>query len=85
MGDAPERPISFAADIRPLFRPLDIDHMAWFCDLASHEDVRKHAQDILDRLQPQGPDVMPPPDRGGPWNLGQIRLFEAWIDGGCAP
>ena len=85
MGDAPERPISFAADIRPLFRPVDIDNMAWFCDLSGHEDVREHAWEILDRLKAQGADMMPPPDRGGPWSAEQIRVFEAWIEGGCAP
>ena len=85
MADAPDQSISFAADIRPLFRPVDIDNMDWFCDLTRHADVREHAREILDRLKAQGADMMPPANQGGPWSPEQIRLFEAWIEGGCAP
>ena len=85
MADASSGPIGFAADIRPLFRDLDVEHMAWFCDLSRHEEVREHAQEILERLKAEGFDMMPPPDQGGPWNAEQIRLFETWIEGGCAP
>ena len=31
--------VGFAADIRPLFTDVDIDHMSWFCDLAAYADV----------------------------------------------
>ena len=77
-------PVSFSTDIRPLFRPIDVNHMAWFCDLSKYEDVRDKARDILDRLKGQGGVPMPPPTAGGPWNAAKIGLFQKWIDDGCA-
>jgi hypothetical protein len=44
------KPTSFAADILPLFTPLDIKSMAWFCDLSKYDDVKVNAPEILDRL-----------------------------------
>jgi hypothetical protein len=79
---------SFVADIRPLFTDIDIDHMSWFCDLSAYEDVKANASEILDRLRGQGGNVMPPPpSKGGkgPWPKEKIDLFQAWVDGGCAP
>jgi len=35
--------VSYATDIRPLFRPIDISRMAFFCDLASYDDVKTNA------------------------------------------
>jgi hypothetical protein len=74
--------VSFADDIRPLFTQIDIDHMSFFCDLSSYDDVKANAQEILARLRGQGGRVMPPPPRG-PWATDKIALFQAWIDGGC--
>lgn len=79
-----QAPVSFATDIRPLFRAIDVDHMAWFCDLSKFEDVRDNAQNILDRLKGKGGAPMPPPTAGGPWNADNIALFQKWIDDGCA-
>jgi hypothetical protein len=79
----PTDTVSFANDIRPLFRPIDIDHMSWFCDLSKYEDVRANAQDILDRLNGTGGQRMPPPASGGPWTPDKIALFQRWIDTGC--
>jgi hypothetical protein len=32
---------SFLTDIRPLFRPVDVDHMKWQgLDLSSYDDVK---------------------------------------------
>ena len=39
--------LSFARDIRPLFRGRDIRSMQFAFDLASYEDVRTHAEAIL--------------------------------------
>ncbi len=77
--------VSFAADIRPLFRDVDIQHMSWFCDLSKYEDVRDNADDILDRITQTGPKMMPPANDGGPWPQAQIDLFRQWKDSGCAP
>lgn len=81
---ATPKTVSFAADIRPVFRPVDIQHMSWFCDLSKYEDVRDHAQEILHRLQGAGGAVMPPLASGGPWSAEQVKLFEQWIATGCA-
>jgi hypothetical protein len=80
-----EKPTSFAADILPLFSQVDIQHMAWFCDLSKYDDVKANAQEILDRLNGRGGTVMPPPPSGGgdgPWTAANIALFASWIDDG---
>jgi hypothetical protein len=75
--------VSYAADIRPLFKPIDISRMAFFCDLASYDDVKTNARDILGRLKGETGPVMPPVSAGGPWSAANIALFEKWIDEGC--
>ena len=41
---------TFERDIRPLFRPEDVDAMSFAFDLASYEDVRANADEIYERL-----------------------------------
>jgi hypothetical protein len=85
-GGAPS--VGFAADIRPLFTDIDIDHMSWFCDLSQYGDVKANANGILRRLRAQGGPVMPPPPAkggDGPWPAEKIALFQSWIDGGYQP
>jgi hypothetical protein len=77
--------VSFAKDIRPLFTDTDIDHMSFFCDLSSYDDVKTNATDILGRLNGKGGRQMPPPETGGPWPPAQISLFAQWITDGCQP
>jgi hypothetical protein len=77
--------VSFAADIRPLFTDTDVDHMSFFCNLASYDDVKANASEVLSRLNGTGGNQMPPPSNGGPWPSAKIALFERWIDGGCQP
>ena len=67
---------SFGRDIRPLFRELDRDEMDYVFDLWSYDDVRVHAENILDRLS----DGSMPCD--GEWPEAQIDLFRRWIDAG---
>ena len=67
---------SFEQDIKPLFREYDRDNMTYSFDLWSYDDVRDHADDILDRLE-EG-DM--PPDR--PWPDEHIALFRSWMDDG---
>jgi hypothetical protein len=71
--------LGFEADIRPLFRESDRLEMDFVFDLWSHDDVTANAERILERLE----DRTMPCD--APWPDERIRLFRAWIDGGCAP
>jgi hypothetical protein len=71
--------VSFETDIRPLFRPQDIEEMSWAFDLSSYEDVKQHAEAIHGRLA----DGSMPCD--GPWEDEQVERFRAWIDAGSPP
>jgi hypothetical protein len=71
--------VSFATDIRPLFRDDDADAMSWAFDLHSWEDVRAHAEEIYERLA----DGSMPCDE--PWTDEQVQRFRDWIDAGAAP
>jgi hypothetical protein len=72
--------VSFANDIRPLFRDKDIDSMKDFSDfdLSQASDVRANAADIYQRLL----DKDMPCD--APWSDANIALFKAWMDSGMA-
>ncbi len=72
--------LSFAADIRPLFRPYDVESMKPNgIDLSSYEDVKKHAQDIYARLSAK---EMP---CDASWNDGDLMKIKEWIDSGSQP
>jgi hypothetical protein len=78
--------VSYATNIRPLFRQTDIDHMnAQSLNLASYADVKTNAQHILGRLKGDGGPLMPPKRSGGPWSAEKIALFKQWIDDGSQP
>jgi hypothetical protein len=72
--------LSFATDIRPLFRDEDIDCMkpmgidlddpAWMCVPANAQDVYRTVSD----------GSMPPDE---PWPADRVSLFKKWIDAGC--
>jgi hypothetical protein len=74
--------VSFAADIKPPFRAIDIEHMKPFgvkLDddqyMSDPSSNHQHAQDLADSLSPQdgGAPAMPP---GGPyWTADQLALF----------
>jgi hypothetical protein len=68
-----DRPVSFAEDIRPLFRADDRDAMDFAFDLWNVNDVRSNARAILERLQ----DGSMPCD--GEWSSDEIDLFSRWI------
>ena len=68
---------SFERDIRPLFRPDDVDAMSFAFDLTSYEDVRSSAEDIYDRLA----DGSMPCDTH--WPAERVELFRRWIDAGA--
>src|SRR5438874_10691236 len=42
--------VTFAQDIRPLFRDRDVRSMSFAFDLSSYEDVRTNAEEIYERL-----------------------------------
>jgi hypothetical protein len=74
-------PLSFAGDIRPLFRDTpDVDTMKRMgLDLSSYEDVKNQAAGIYSRLE----DGSMPCD--GPWSEENVTLFKRWMDEGMAP
>jgi hypothetical protein len=72
--------LSFAADIRPLFRERDVKGMKPNgIDLSSYEDVKSRIKDIYGRLS--AGDM--PCD--GPWDESTVRKLKMWIDTGMAP
>ena len=81
------KPTSFQEDILPLFTERDIRAMSKAFNLASYDDVKKHAAVIYDRIRGIGGAVMPPPPpRGeGPWPQAHIELFAKWIADGYQP
>jgi hypothetical protein len=48
---AADETVSFEEDIKPLFRPMDHESMAWAFDLASYDEVKENATAILERLR----------------------------------
>lgn len=71
--------LSYAEDIRPLFRPKDINAMKRVFDLSSYDDVKKNAEAIYGRLSAGS---MP---CDGPWPEENVKLFKKWIDEGMKP
>jgi hypothetical protein len=73
--------LSFATDIRPLFRDTpDVDAMKPMgLDLSSYQDVKQQAAAIYARLE----DGSMPCD--GAWPEEQLALFKRWMDEGTAP
>jgi hypothetical protein len=71
--------LSFASDIRPLFRDGDIQSMESAFDLASYEDVRTHAEAIYEVL---AAGQMP---CDGAWPEEDVQRFRSWVDTGALP
>jgi hypothetical protein len=72
--------LSFAADIRPLFRDKDIAAMKPAgLDLSSYEDVKKRAQDIYARLSAKEM----PCDQ--PWSDSHVQKLKEWMQSGMNP
>jgi succinate dehydrogenase/fumarate reductase cytochrome b subunit len=69
--------LSFAADIRPLFREKDVSAMKPAgIDLSSYEDVKKRAADIYSLLSA---GEMP---CDGSWSNDRLRKFKEWMESG---
>jgi hypothetical protein len=80
--------VSFSADIKPLFREIDISHMKrGGVELDSYEYMSNpdNANSVLASVSPQSgqPPSMPP---GGPyWTPAQLALFARWQEDGYKP
>jgi hypothetical protein len=80
--------VSFARDIKPLFRAVDISHMKRYkinLDDYTFMSNPDHANKVLGTLSPHEghPPVMPP---GGPyWTADQLTLFAQWQKDGYQP
>jgi hypothetical protein len=68
--------LSFARDIRPLFREKDRDSMMHRFDLFDYADVTEHADAIVGALRI---GKMP---CDGPWPASQVDKVQQWIDQG---
>ena len=72
--------LSFAADIRPLFRDKDVAAMKPNgVDLSSYEDVKQRAQNIYARLSAK---EMP---CDGSWSDSHLQKLKEWIKSGMEP
>ena len=71
--------LSFAGDIRPLFRDRDVKSMEFAFDLASYDDVRTNAEAIYGRL---AAGTMP---CDGAWPDEDVQRFRSWLDNGALP
>ncbi len=72
--------LSFAKDIRPLFRDTpDVETMkAMGLDLSSYDEVKEKAEGIYSTLK----DGSMPCD--GAWSDEQVEKFKRWMDEGMA-
>lgn len=75
----------FAHDILPLFRPVDVEHMASggvHLDQYAYMSDRGNAERVYNSIAAKR---MPPPDENATWPQEQVDLLRAWIDGGLLP
>ncbi|MBA3945218.1 MAG: hypothetical protein H0X37_11720 [Herpetosiphonaceae bacterium] len=68
--------VSFKTHIKPLFRPKDRQSMKFAFDLWSYQDVKGHADGILQHLQAGS---MP---CDGAWPRETVAVFQRWVEGG---
>lgn len=71
--------MSFATDIKPLFREDDRASMEFAFDLWSYEDVVANAALVLERIE----DGTMPCDE--PWSEDRIGKLREWIAAGTPP
>jgi hypothetical protein len=78
--------VSFARDIRPLFRPVDIEHMkrmGMLLDDFKYMSDSNNAQRVYDSLTGETEPRMP---MNGPyWPEDKLDLFQKWMKGGYQP
>jgi hypothetical protein len=71
--DGKEDAVSYAADVKPLFREKDRRSMLRHFDLWSYDDVSEHGAAILDRLE-EG--AMP---CDGAWPEDRVDVVRRWL------
>lgn len=73
--------LSYASDIRPLFRDTDIQEMKGISgfDLSRYEDVKSRAKRIYERVRD---GEMPCDDA---WSPDKVAKFKQWMDEGMKP
>ncbi len=84
MSEATAAP-GFARDILPLFRPLDISHMAnagILLDQYAYMSVHENAERVYNSIAAKR---MPPPVENAAWSQDQVSLLRTWIDAGMLP
>ena len=69
-------PLSFATDIKPMFRKFDRDAMVGTFDLWEHADVTSNAEAILEAVR----DGSMPCDDA--WSEDRVVIFERWVIAG---
>lgn len=81
MSNGPVGNLSFAQDIRALFRAKDVNAMKNFggFDLSKHADVSANADAIFGRL---AAGTMP---CDGAWPADRVARFRKWMDDGKNP
>ena len=82
-------PVSFATDILPLFRHVDIVHMKPYGVLLDDYDYmsnadndHQNAQNVADFLTGREQPQMPP---GAPWPAEQLAKYAQWMADGYQP
>jgi CDGSH-type Zn-finger protein/truncated hemoglobin YjbI len=75
---AGDEPVRYEKHIRQLFRERDRRSMSFAFDLWTYEDVRKHAEEILERVR----NGSMPCD--GAWPQDWVQTFARWTDTGFA-
>ena len=73
---SPTGTLSYARDIKPMFRQKDRDSMLKAFDLFDYSDVAGHADAILGALRS---GKMP---CDGAWPATQVEKFQHWMDAG---
>ncbi|HWX97094.1 MAG TPA: hypothetical protein VNZ01_09605 [Solirubrobacteraceae bacterium] len=75
-ASVPSEPVSYTADIKPLFRERHRTSMLSHFDLWSYDDVSDHATAILTRLE----EGSMPCD--GAWPADRVEVFRSWLEQG---
>lgn len=84
--------VSFAKDIKPLFRAVDIEHMKRLgIDLDDYQYMadpandHENAESVQQALTPQNGDPPSMPPEGPYWTPAQLALFAQWRADGYQP
>jgi hypothetical protein len=81
---------SFARDVKPLFRPIDVNHMLPFgvrlndfAYMGDPNNDHQNAKGVFARLTGTVTPRMPP---GGPfWTDEMLSIYQRWMDDGFPP